>query len=560
MHSSSGPSFSGQLPRSSCAVLICALALGAHPALGAPPDAGQIMQEPRGSLGSPPAIPPALSIDKPAAGSVAEGGPRIQLTRIRLRGNTAFSTEALQRLLANDVGRQLTFADLTRLANRVTQHYRAAGYLVARAYLPVQEVRNGVLEIVILEGTLGVVELRNEAGLKPSALAPLWRLPVDVPVQEQVLRRTLLALADLPGTAVQSTLRPGAAVGASDLLVEVSKTRTVQGSADVDNYGSFYTGEYRGGTSLYWNNPLDCGDQMSLRLQASNAHLNYERLAYQLPLGGQATRVGAAVSSMYYRLGKDFNPLDADGTATIASLYVRQPFVRSTDTNWYGQLQFDEKTLHDNVGSTATDSRHVLHNVVLGTNGDWRDTALGRGSNEWAVNVTVGRLQLDADSETQDAASARSAGEFFKVGYQLQRLQVLSPRFALALNFSGQLANKNLATAEKFELGGSQGVRAYPEGEASGDAGWLANLELRWQAAPDWQLQVFEDTGAIQANRHPWTDVDNHQHLSGAGLGLAWTHERMNLNFTAAWPTNHEDPAPQPQRKPRLWGQFAVQF
>jgi hemolysin activation/secretion protein len=58
---------------------------------------------------------------------------------------------------------------------------------------------------------------------------------------------------------------------------------------------------------------------MSLRLQVSDAHLLYERLAYQLPLGEQATRVGAAVSSMYYRLGKDFNSLDADGTATIAS-------------------------------------------------------------------------------------------------------------------------------------------------------------------------------------------------------------------------------------------------
>jgi hemolysin activation/secretion protein len=202
----------------------------------------------------------------------------------------------------------------------------------------------------------------------------------------------------------------------------------------------------------------------------------------------------------------------------------------------------------------------VLHNVVLGTNGDWQDAALGRGSNAWAVNLTAGRLQLDADSEIQDAASARSAGGFFKVGYQLQRLQALSPRFALALNLSGQVANKNLATAEKFQLGGSQGVRAYPEGQASGDEGWLANVELRWQAAPDWQLQAYEDAGAIQTNRHPWTDVGNHNHLSGAGLGLAWTRQRMNLTFTAAWPTNHEDPAPQPQRKPRVWAQFAAGF
>jgi hemolysin activation/secretion protein len=340
----------------------------------------------------------------------------------------------------------------------------------------------------------------------------------------------------------------------------VSKTRTFQGGADIDNYGSLYTGEFRAGSSLYWNNPLDRGDQMSLRLQASDADLRYGRLAYQLPLGKTATRVGAAVSGMYYRLGKDFNSLDANGTATIVSLYVRQPFVRSAATNWYGQMQFDDKTLHDNIGSTATDSRHVLHNTVFGINGDWQDAALGHASNQLAVNLTAGRLRMDADSLTQDAASARSAGEFLKWSYQLQRLQALSPRFALAVNLSGQIANKNLATAEKFELGGSQGVRAYSQGAASGDEGWLANVELRWQVALSLQLQAFEDVGAIRTDRQPWTDANNGNHLSGAGLGLAWAHNKMNLSFTSAWPTNHVDPALQPQRKPRLWAQFAAGF
>ena len=519
-----------------------------------------MLQEPRGAANVTSAPAPVLSIDRPASGEVAEGGPRVKLTGVQLRGNTAFTTDALRTLLADALDRELTFAELSRLADRITRHYRNAGYLVARAYLPAQQVKDGVLEIAVLEGTLGRVDLRNEAGLNASALAPLQQLPLNAPVREQTLEQALLELADLPGTAVRSTLRPGTAVGASELLVEVAKVRAFQGSADLDNYGSVYTGEYRIGTSLYWNNPLDRGDQLSLRLQASDEGLHYERIAYQLPVGVRATRMGVALSNMYYRLGRDFEALDADGKAAIASLYLRQPLLRSAAANWYGQLQFDAKALRDTVGSTATTSRHDLRNAVLGVNGSWQDALGGGGRNALALNLTTGRLKLDADSLAQDAASAKSAGRFSKLGYQLQRLQALRPNWTLELGVNGQLADKNLASAEKFSLGGSQGVRAYPQGEANGDTGWLASVALRWQVVPGWQLQAFGDAGSVRTNRQPWTDGVNRRRLAGVGLGIGWSNDKASVTLSAAQPTDRESPQPEPKREPRLWAQASIGF
>ena len=43
----------------------------------------------------------------------------------------------------------------------------------------------------------------------------------------------------------------------------------------------------------------------------------------------------------------------------------------------------------------------------------------------------------------------------------------------------GQLAFDNLDSSEKMELGGAYGVRAYPEGEAFGDEGYIATAEAR---------------------------------------------------------------------------------
>jgi len=549
-------------PRIPLSLLGASLALGVATASAATPDAGQILQEPRAPLAAPSGSAPALAIDKAVAGSVAEGGAQVRVAAIRFSGNTAFSSAALQDLLAQAIGKEQTFADLNRLAARVTRHYREAGYLVARAYLPAQAVKDGMLDIAVLEGNLGQVSITNNAGLKDSALAPLSALPLNAPVQARSLDRALLTLSDLPGTRVQSTLRPGTTVGASDLLVEVDKTRAFQGMADIDNFGSTYTGQYRVGTSLYWNNPLDRGDQMSLRLQASDTRMHYARLGYQLPLGRDGTRVGVAVSHLDYRLGKEFAALDADGKADTVSLYVRHPLLRSLENNWYAQLQLDAKNLRDNVGVTATTSVHQLRNVVLGLNGDWRDALGGAASNSLAVNLTTGQLRLDDDSLAQDAASTRSAGHFNKLNYQLQRVQALRPSWSLAFDLSGQLADRNLASAEKFSLGGSNGVRAYAQGEGLGDAGWLASAALRWQPAPGWQLQAFYDAGGVQLNHRAWNragGTGNRARLAGAGLGVGWATDKLAFSLTSAWAT--EGRASDGSRGgARLWAQATVAF
>lgn len=547
-------------PRLSHALLASTLALASAQASAALPDAGQISQDPRGPIAPTVPAAPALKIDKPLTGAVSEGGPTVRLSAIALQGNTVFSTPLLQTLLADALGRDLTFADLSRLAGRLTRHYRDAGYLVARAYLPAQQLKGGVLDIAVLEGTLGQVQVHNRSGLQPSALAPLQQLPLNSPVQSPSLEQTLLSLADLPGTQIQSTLRPGQAVGASDLLVEVSPTRRFEGSADLDNFGSPYTGEYRVGTSLYWNNPLDRGDQLSLRLQASNDHLRYQRLAYQLPLGSRATRVGAAISNMQYRLGKDFEVLGASGSARIASAYLRQGLLRSVSTNWYGQLQLDAKFMRDEIGSTGTASRQQLHNLVLGLNGDWRDTLAGGAGNALQGSITAGRLSMDAASTALDAAGARSVGNFLKLELALQRLQALGQGLSLALNVRGQLADQNLPSVEKMSLGGSQGVRAYAQGEALGDSGWQATVELRWSLAPGWQLQAFGDAGGVKSSEQPWVAGSNHRRLAGAGLGGTWASGRYQVTASAAWATDRESPSPSPDRQPRLWVQASAAF
>jgi len=98
-------------------------------------------------------------------GSNAWGQPRqpggdpgaVLIQKIEFIGNTVIDTEALQKVVKDFVNRELTLEDMSELADLVTMTYQERGYILARAYLPEQEIQSGILKIAIAEGRIGKV-------------------------------------------------------------------------------------------------------------------------------------------------------------------------------------------------------------------------------------------------------------------------------------------------------------------------------------------------------------------------------------------------------------------
>lgn len=526
------------------------------------PDAGQVQQgldqqplqlSPRQSL--------PLNLPDAPADPAADAGPRLQVNGFTLEGNSALGSEELLGLLADLPGKELSVGQLQAAANRITRRYREQGYPLARAYLPAQEIDGGVVKIAVLEGRYGEIKVDNPVGLGGSALAPLSALKAGDAVRGQPLERSLLLLQDTPGVEVKSTLRPGASTGTTDLLVGLQQAPLVTGSVDMDNYGNRFVGQYRLGGTLNLNNPLNLGDRLSLRAMGSDQDQHYGRVAYQLPLGPWATQFGVAYSDMDYELGKDFEDLRAHGNARIASVYAIQPLVRSRDFSLFTQLQFDDKRLKDDIDLFDEKSDKHARVVTLTLNGNSRDDLLGGGVNSFALGWSQGSLTLDgAQAQRTDDATAGTRGRFHKLNPSLVRLQRLSDRFSLYTQLQGQWADGNLDSSEKLYLGGAYGVRAYPQGEASGDQGWLANVELRYALTGAWQLSTFVDHGEVRLNKDTWTSDDNHRSLSGAGFGALWAAHGWQVNAVAAWKLGNAEAESDVERTPRVWAQVVRAF
>lgn len=531
------------------------------------PDAGQTLESVRPAPTLPNRNPAAaLPVTEEARAVSDPGTLLIPLTRWRITGATAFSDAELLALVHDRIGRELTLDELNAAAAQITTYYRGHGYLLARAYLPAQDIRNGDVEIAVLEGRLAAVKVDNASRVGASIVGEhVEHIDTSGPLRGQGLERSLLLLNDLPGVEVRSTLRPGATVGTSDLDLRVRGTRGFDGSVDADNYGNRYTGELRAGGTLNVNTPLRRGDLFTLRASTAGSGMTYGRAAWQTPLGGDGLQAGSAWSSLRYELGEDFESLQAEGDARVSTLWAAYPILRSETRNLSVRVAYDDKRLNDRVDAVSTDTRKSLDVWTLGITGDRSDTLGGGGLTTYRLDIVGGRVKLDPRSSAidQSAGGHDTEGSYGKLALDVSRLQRLNNQWLLYAEISGQVSSKNLDTSEKQSLGGIYGVRAYPQGEASGDAAAIVNLELRWQlpGLPDTQMLAFVDAGTVWVNHSALaTDGDNRRSVSGEGLGVQWLWpESFALKAYVAWRSGPE-PTADKDRQPRFWMQLAQYF
>ncbi len=548
-----------------------------------PPDAGRVYQENR----QPPLVaPPKLGVDvlpkaPPPRPALGAPGLKLVVSSFRISGNTIYPENVLLEQVTEFVGKEQTIDGLNDAATKVRAYYRERGYFLVQAYLPQQEIKGGLVEIAVIEARIGKVAVNINEGTRYSE--SLIRGIVEAHLAEgEIITETgletpLLLLNDLPNASVSSEIKPSQTIGAADLVVNVSDPGPiVSGSVDADTFGNRYTGAQRYGVTFNLNNPFALGDQISYRAFKTNNDMGFYRAAYVVPVGYWGTRVGASYTTFHYKLGEEFKPLNFHGSGTVYSVFAFHPIIRTRGGNLIAQAAYADVHLDDREGSgpTQTIVDRRITSGKFGLVGDFRDGVFGGGLNSFTLTYSTGSAHINQASAAQnDKDTVKTIGTFHKRNFDMRRLQKIDDNSNLLLSLRGQLSNTNLMSAEKFALGGPDGVRAYPTGEALGDEGYIFTAEYRY-TVPDfkiWQgdvtLMGFWDQGYVKEWVHFPTGgapgcsgvrcSQNERNISGFGLGAsAGRDSDYVLRMMAAWRNEDEAPQSDPKKRvPRFWMQ-----
>ncbi|MBP1475146.1 ShlB/FhaC/HecB family hemolysin secretion/activation protein [Frateuria sp. MAH-13] len=454
---------------------------------------------------------------------------------------------------------QANFSQLQQVADRITDRYRKAGYIVATAFVPAQDVgSDGIVRLGVLEGTIGKVVVKGTSRYRPGVIAAPAEKLKGQPLRKQDIDSALLYARDLPGVTVSSTFQPGARTGQTDLVMVAHEARspftfTVGGN----NYGTELTGRYRAQAGAAWNSPLGIGDQLNANVDyALDPHSNvYYALSYRAPtvvVPGLSGVIGATRSELQINSGA-FADLKVRGPTSSTFAGADWKFVNTDDVSMQSSLRYiREKSQLGALGVKLSDERFDVAELGFGLQ---RTDQRLRG-----LDVVQGSLRKSVrdDSLEPDLVSPDHDSNFLLARLSYTRLQFLTRSQRLYFKLGGQYTRDALPPLEQFVIGGPDSVRAYPIADALTDRGWYTSLEYHIDApglgdrvSPfydrPWrellEVEVFYDFGRGYASNH--RDGNNPiETLEGIGAGLIFRIPRFHhfeFRLDASVPTGSRD-------------------
>ncbi len=461
---------------------------------------------------------------------------RFVLKGVDIDGNSVLSDAQLGQPFASLIGSEVSLAQMFAASNDITRMYVKAGYALSLAFVPAQEVKDGLVRVRVIEGYIGDVEFQDSRSFH----SKLWngfarRLMASRPLKTKDLERYLLLANDLAGVEVKSVFeRMDGDPGATKLVMMIER-KLVDAGIEVNNRGSKAVGPYRVQVQAALNNLLGAEERLALfgvRVP-DGEELAYLAGRFELPLTSDGLGMSFDVSRSHSKVGTPVMVLiDYQTDGWVGDLSFTYPWIRSRAQNLYFSLGLTYKDLTADI--LATDYTHdTITKIVAGADYDTHDR--WGGLLQAAASLHVGLDVFDATQSNDPKASRLGAsGEFIRLEAYASRLQSLQrwPFLQLYGELSAQVADGSLLVSEQCGYGGGHIGRAFDPFEISGDHCIKGLAEVRYDLpmngwANDWAINMLQfyglaDFGYVLKSGDLLPPDKRSDAGASLGLGMRW--------------------------------------
>jgi hemolysin activation/secretion protein len=496
---------------------------------------------------TPDFLPPEDQEDLSAPAPASDG---FVLEALDIEGSTAIDPQELFSIYESYIGEKTNYEIVKYIADKITLLYRKKGYFLSRAIVPEQDIQNGRVKIVVVEGYISDIRIQGNAAdaiLKKDYFQLFQKITEKIrasrPIHGAELERQLLLMKDLPGMNVHAVMEAitykEAAPGAVGMVITIDYAPP-SFTAAVDNFGSRFAGPIQLATGASFNNVVSAFDTVSLNVAAALPLSEVKTVAasYTLPVSSFGTSIGFQAGYSDLVPGYTLEQFEVESTSYNTSLSVMQRIIRSRQQNFSVSAVFDTVNVtSDYLGAELYDDRirSLRISGLYDRSDSWNGVSAG--------NFTLSQgLDILGARETGSFNLSRATGhsDYTKIELDVSRLQQIGSVWQLYGAFSGQYAWDPLLSSEEFGYGGYSFGRAYDPSEITGDHGVSASLEMRYQGVPAWEDVIFEpfffyDIGKVWKPDAARAD----QIVSGAsaGAGLKFFYDnKITGSFMAAVP------------------------
>jgi len=453
---------------------------------------------------------------------------------------TAPNPKAFSTKMASHLGQTVTRGGLSDLVKSVIVYYRDHDRPVVDVAVPPQDITNGVLQIVVLEGRVGKVTTTGNHWFSSSEIRDGVFLKPGDQVDSAQLQANLDFLNQNPFRSTQVIYRPGERLGETDVTLQTRDRFPARVFAGYEDSGDIETGIDRYFAGFNYGDLFGLGQQLNYQYTTTGdfENLRAHSGSYVIPLPWQHTLTffgsyvdtKAALPSLFGLQGRSYQisgrysvPLP---TFTVSRLTYKESV----------EVGFDYKYNRNSLEFGNTVAANTLYDVdqfVLGYSGAETDP-WGRTTVAENLYLSPGNWGGNNNDAAFNGAHGFATSDYVYNTIMLERLTKLPWDWSLVLRGTVQSSNANLVPSEQLGLGGYDTVRGYDEREVNTDDGFIFTTELRsptislgdLAGVPAYKDQLqflgFWDYGD-GSNHNPLPGESNEIPLSGIGVGLRYT-------------------------------------
>ncbi len=453
-------------------------------------------------------------------------GVKFVLKQLFIKGTTIYDKKNFKPLYRDYLKKELVLKDIYEIAQRITNKYRNDGYILSKAIVPPQKIKNGVVYLTIVEGYIDKINIQGPVR-GPRKLIDHYRKKIlkSRPLRAFDLERYLLLIDDLPGVTAKSILTPSEDKPSATTMTLVLADKAFEGHVGADNRGSKFNGPYQFSGDLTVNSLFGNHSRSGLQgvVTSQTEELLFLNAFYDIPINKEGTRLFFSGSLSDSEPGSSLKQFNINGDSKTITLRLTHPFIRSRGKNLTGHLGFTGRNSSTKILGSL-DSEDRLRVMNIGLSYDYADQY--KGVNLIRFNLNQGLNVFDAtESGSSNLSRSQGKSNFTKLTGSFMRMQSLAPSWNLLSSASWQFSFDKLLASEEFGVGGSQYGRAYDSSEITGDHGVAFKIELQrafrpaWDYLSDLQVYSFLDYGSVW-NKIQTSTGAKRQDLTSIGLGV----------------------------------------
>ncbi len=422
---------------------------------------------------------PIIKKAQPEKPGSIPNGKSFLVKGFKFEGNSVIKTFALMRLVSKFENKNLYLKDIYKITDIISDYYHKQGYFLAKAYLPPQQVKNGIVIIKIIEGHLEKIKVEGEKFYKPGFIRDNINATNKGVIRYSALLKSLYLLNEYHDLSVRALLVKGSEPGTTDIIAKVKDTDPFHAYVDYDNFGSRYISANSAGVGIEKGNIISDGDYFTVQYDLGFPFKTsqYYDINYSTPLGDYGTKLDVSYLYSNFMATGQYGSLGIKGRAEMWNADVTYPILRTRRSSLNFIAGFSRESLYNYILDTIS-SHDEIRPLSVGFAGNYADVL---GNTFFSANLTHGITGIFGGSKNGNPYASYFGAEynFYVLNLNAERVQRFFWNTFFLLKASAQLSDVTLPVAQKMSIGGEGSVRGYPVSQDMGDSGYTGSIEYR---------------------------------------------------------------------------------